>query len=263
MTRILILSDLHLCKRFSTIENVSELRPIWQGFDELILNGDTEESYSRKFSEKSQRATSTLIESAESDNVKVQLLNGNHDPMISNQHAITCHNDKVLIMHGHAVFPEVAPWTWYASKIKSHREELIQVSGDGFDAQLEATRIASDRSAKSREVKNRPRLIEIPYRGVWCVTKILHTWWTCPTTTEQWLTKYAPKTRIVIVGHTHRAGIWKIKNKIIINTGCFAFPSHPRGVVIDGNTLQVFRIRKINNEYNLDQELGSWQLDAL
>lgn len=263
MTRILILSDLHLCKRLSTIEDVAELRPLWQGFDELILNGDTEESYSKKHSAKSQRATRALIESAEIDNVKVHLLDGNHDPMISDQHALTYHNDKVLIMHGHAVFPEIAPWTWYASKIKSHREELLLASGDGFDSQLEATRIASDRSAKSREVKNRPSLVEIPYRAVWCIAKILHTWWRCPSITEEWLTKYAPKTKIVIVGHTHRAGIWKIKNRIIINTGCFAFPSHPHGVVIDGNKLQLFRIRKTNNAYFFDQELGSWQLSAL
>jgi predicted phosphodiesterase len=263
LTRILVLSDLHLCNRLSTIEDVAELRPLWLEFNELILNGDTEESYSKKYSMQSQRATRALIQSAENDSVKVHLLNGNHDPVISDQHAYFSHDEKVLIMHGHAIFPDIAPWTWYASKIKAHRDQLLQTSGDSFDAQLESTRIASDRSAKSREAKNRPGLIEMPYKAAWSVAKILQTWWRCPSLTEQWLSKYAPKTKIVVVGHTHRAGIWKINNRIIINTGCFAFPSHPRGVVIEGNTLQVFRIRKTKNKYFLDQELGSWQLDAL
>ncbi len=261
--KTLILSDLHLCKRLSTIETISQLRPLWQGFDELILNGDTEESYSKKYSSQSQEATRSLIKTAESDNVKVHLLDGNHDPMISDSHARLSHDSKVLIMHGHAVFPEIAPWTWYASKIKKHRNELLQASGDTFQSQLEATRIASNRSAKSREVKNRPNLIELPLRTAWCVFKILQTWKRCPSITERWLSTYAPKTKIVIIGHTHRAGIWEINGRVIINTGCFGFPSHPRGVVINENTLKVFRIQKINDQYNLDQELGSWQLDAL
>ncbi len=261
--KTLILSDLHLSKRLSNIESVIQLRPLWHGFDELVLNGDTEESYSKKYSEKSQRATRTLIKTAENDNVKVHLLNGNHDPMISDQHALAFHEKKVLVMHGHAVFPEIAPWTWYASNIRKHRNELLQESEDTFESQLEATRVASDRSAKNRAIKNRPNLISMPLRTAWCVFKILQTWKRCPAITEQWLSTYAPKTKIAVIGHTHHAGIWELRGRIIINTGCFGFPSHPRGVVIEGNTLKIFRIRKNNVEYYFDQELGSWQLDAL
>jgi len=263
LSRILVLSDLHLCKKLSTIVKINELRPLWQGFDELILNGDTEETYSRRYASRSQAATRTLIKTAEDDGLRVRLLNGNHDPMISDQHALSLQQDKLLIMHGHVVFPEVAPWTWYAQKIKTHRIELLLESEDSFQAQLEATRKASDRSAQSRATKNRPKLYEIPYRAIWCVAKILQTWIRCPSITERWLTTYAPKTKIVVVGHTHRAGIWEINNRIIINTGCFAFPSHPRGVIIENNTVKVFRIRKKNNEYYFSGELGSWQLDAL
>lgn len=263
LSKLLVLSDLHLCKRLSTIGDINELRPLWLGFSELILNGDTEETYSKRYARRSQEATRALVKSAEEDGLKVRLLDGNHDPMISDQHALSFQNDKLLIMHGHAIFPEVAPWTWYASTIRAHRNELLQESKDNFETQLQTTQIASDRSARSRASKNRPNLIEIPLRVIWSVAKILQTWMHCPTITEKWLTSYAPKTKIVIVGHTHHAGIWTINNRVIINTGCFAFPSHPRGVVIENNTVKVFRIRKRNSAYYFSRELGSWQLDDL
>jgi exonuclease SbcD len=259
----IVLSDLHLCKRLSSIGDIAELRPLWQGFDELILNGDTEESYSKRYATRSQDGRRTLVKLAEDDGLRVHLLNGNHDPMISNAHAYTLFEDKVLIMHGHAVFREVAPWTWYAPQIVAHRDELLIEFGDCYESQLRATQLASERSAKSRAVINRPRFIALPFKMAWCVAKILQTWKRFPVITEKWLATYAPKTKIVVVGHTHHAGIWNVHGRVIINTGCFGFPSHPRAVIIKNNTLKVVRIRKNNNMYYLAQELGSWQLDAL
>lgn len=259
----IVLSDLHLCKRLSIIEDVTQLRALWQGFDELILNGDTEESYSKKYAPRSQEARRTLVKIAEDDGVRVHLLNGNHDPMISNAHAYTLCEDKVLIMHGHAVFKEVAPWTWYAPQIVAHRDELLREFGDSYESQLRTTQLASDRSAKSRATINRPSIIALPFKMAWCVAKILQTWHRFPLITEKWLATYAPKTKIVVVGHTHHAGVWNVHGRVIINTGCFAFPSHPRAVIVENNTLKVVRIRKNNNKFCLAQELGSWQLDAL
>ncbi|MBC8522377.1 metallophosphoesterase family protein [PVC group bacterium] len=263
MSRILILSDLHLCKRISNIESVSELRPLWQGFDELILNGDTEETYSLRYGKNSKVATRTLIKTAEDDGLRVRLLNGNHDPMISESNHYSSHDNRVLVMHGHVVLLEVTPWTWYGKKIALHRQELIKESDDSFESQLLTTQLASDRSASSRGKKNRPPLIALPYRIVWGILRILQVWKAFPKLTANWISRYAPKTKIVVVGHTHRAGIWKVQDLVIINTGCFGFPSHPRAAIIENNTLRVFRVRKKENAYYLDQELGSWQLDAL
>ncbi|MDP7008775.1 MAG: metallophosphoesterase family protein [Phycisphaerales bacterium] len=259
--RILVLSDLHLCKRLSTIDDVDQLRPLWQGVDTLILNGDTEESYSKKYAKDSQAKTKELLALASSDGVDVVFLNGNHDPMISDNHAIKIHNDSILIMHGHAVFPEVAPWTWYAKKIIAHRKQVLAELGNSYEAQLHSTQIVSDRSAKSRAIKNRPSLLGIPYRTVWCIIKILHTWHRFSRITDAWVSQYSPKSKFVVVGHTHHAGIWETKNRVIINTGCFGFPSHPRGILIEQNTLQVYRIKKQQNEYVLHQLLDSWDFD--
>ena len=263
MKRTLILSDLHLCRWLSDIGSIAELRPLWQGFDELVLNGDTEETYSIRYEKVSKQATRELIETAKKDGVRVHLLNGNHDPMISDCHYYSSHEDQVLIMHGHVILHEVTPWTWYGKKIALHRQELINESGDGFESQLQTTQLASDRSASSRRKRDRAALIALPYRIAWGVVRILQVWKAFPRLTENWVSTYAPSTKIIVVGHTHRAGIWNVRDLVIINTGCFGFPSHPRAVIIEGSMLRVIRIRKKGNAYYLAKELGSWQLDAL
>ena len=263
LSRILVLSDLHLCKRLSSVGDVLELRPLWQGFDELILNGDTEETYSKRCSQRSIEATRTLIQTAEGDGLQVHLLTGNHDPMISDRHYYSTHDGKILIFHGHAVFQEVTPWTWYGKAIASHRRKLIDKSSDTFESQLQATQIASDYSASGGKNKNKPSLITLPTRVAWSVLKVLEAWRKFPHMTFRWVSTYAPEAKFVIVGHTHHAGIWNVQDKVIINTGCFGFPSYPCAVVLENSNLMVFRIRKKNNTFCLSQELGSWQLEAL
>lgn len=263
MSSILVLSDLHLCKWLSNVSDVSQLRTLWRGFDELILNGDTEETYSSRNSVKSKMATAKLIKIAEDDGLKVRILNGNHDPMISDNHYYSSHNDTVLIFHGHAIFPEVAPWTWYGKTIASHRRKLINELGDSFESQLLATQLASEKSASGGKNKNKPTRLTLPIRVVWCVHRILRAWKDFPKLSADWIASYAPTSKFVVVGHTHRAGIWEIDGRVYINMGCFGFPSHPLAVVIENNTLRCFRVLKKNNSFYLGQDLGSWQLEAL
>ena len=263
MSSILVLSDLHLCKWLSNVGNVSQLRPLWQGFDELILNGDTEETYSSRHSAKSKKATVELIKTAEDDGLKVRVLNGNHDPMISDNHYYSSHNDTVIIFHGHAIFQEVTPWTWYGKTIASHRRKLINELGDTFESQLLATQLASEQSASGGKNKNKPTGLTLPVRGAWCVYRILRAWKQFPKLSADWIATYAPKSKFVVVGHTHRAGIWEYEGRVYINMGCFGFPSYPLAVVIENDTLQCFRVSKKNNLFYLGQDRGSWQLEAL
>ncbi len=90
------------------------------------------------------------------------------------------------------------------------------------------------------------------------IIKILKCWKRYPTIVAMWTKQFAPSATYIITGHTHHAGIWERDGKVIINTGCFGFPSHPRAVVLDNDTLTVHAIKKRNGSFVLDGVYSSW-----
>ncbi|MHC4948927.1 MAG: hypothetical protein ACYTG1_11800, partial [Planctomycetota bacterium] len=58
----------------------------------------------------------------------------------------------------------------------------------------------------------------------------------------------------VLLGHTHHAGIWPLRGRVIINTGSFVFPGRPRAAVLEGNALSVHRIRRYDGLYDLAEQ---------
>jgi predicted phosphodiesterase len=77
-------------------------------------------------------------------------------------------------------------------------------------------------------------------------------WRAFPRLAAAFVRTHAPVARFAVLGHTHRPGIWTVDDLVIINTGSFGFPGHPRAVVIDGDrTLRVFRIIKQRGAYRL------------
>jgi predicted phosphodiesterase len=258
MGKTLILSDIHFCKRGSTVKSVEQLRPLWQGFDSLILNGDTSELHSASHAEASKQAAADVKVATKRDGVKITFICGNHDPTISDIEHIWFHNTKTLVFHGHAPIEGVAPWSWRCKYIAENNESQIKETGDGFEEQLNATRTASTFAATGAFKQHRPAAPHMLMLSVPAVYKVIRCWWQYPSTVANWIHLYAPSAKFVITGHTHHAGIWKRQGITVINTGCFGFPSHPRAVVIDSTTITVHKLTKKNGVYELGRVCESW-----
>jgi predicted phosphodiesterase len=258
MTTTLILSDIHFCKRSSTVSSVNQLRPLWQGFDSLILNGDTSELHSATHSEASMLAFEDLKAKVNEDSVQLTVICGNHDPTASNTEHVWFHNDTTLVFHGHAPITGVAPWSWRCKHIAEKNLQHLNECGDGFEEQLQATRIASTLAATGAFKRHRPGSPYMLMLSVPAVYKVLRCWWNYPALVAKWAEQYAPSAKFVITGHTHHAGIWNRKGITIINTGCFGFPSHPRAVVIEDDTMTVRKLSKRRGVYELGRVCASW-----
>jgi predicted phosphodiesterase len=258
MSKTLILSDIHFGKPSSSLTSASQLKNLWSGCDELVLNGDTTEIHSAKHGKQSEDYTSELIDIASNDGVQTTLISGNHDPNCSETDWLWFWDETVFVFHGHAAFAGIAPWSWRAKYIKKRRNEYIHKSSDGFVEQLEAVRKASHDAATGAFSKHRPSLPHMLMLGFPAVFNVLHGWWKFPSYVSRWIDSYAPTAKYVITGHTHHAGIWKRNGRVIINTGCFGFPSHPRAVVIDDEKLTVYRLRLTGGNYSLGRVCSSW-----
>ncbi len=261
MGKTLIISDIHFCKRSSTVNSPEQLRPLWQGFDVLILNGDTSELHSATHAEASKLAAEELKSKTIEDNVQLTMICGNHDPTISKTEYVWFRDKSVLVFHGHAPIAGVAPWSWRCKHIAENNQIQINKTGDGFQEQLQATRVASTLAATGAFKHHRPKPSHMLMLSVPAAYKVLRCWWNYPSLVAKWIEQFAPSAKFVITGHTHHAGIWNRNGITIINTGCFGFPSHPRAVIIEDDTLIVRKLSKRGGVYEFGRACASW--DAL
>jgi hypothetical protein len=82
--------------------------------------------------------------------------------------------------------------------------------------------------------------------------RVIQYWREFPQLAATFMQKHAPSARFAVLGHTHHPGIWRRNDRVIINTGSFGFPGHPRAVSLDDDhRLVVHRIRLIKSTYAL------------
>jgi len=246
----LILSDTHLAKPGSA--TAEGLRPLWQGIDELIINGDTAEVQVPWLRGAAVRQLDRLEQLTRQDGVKLTLISGNHDAYLTDRRSLQLANGHVLIMHGDALHPAVAPWTRSAKTLQRRSEHAIaNAPTDDLATRLDIAQhvghseflleyvLSSLGESTARRILARP--IEVPM--------VLKYWRSEPALAEQFMQRYAPQAKVLIVGHSHRRGVWTRGERTIINTGAFMFPGRPQCVIHQGDTLSVYRIRKNNDVY--------------
>ena len=261
MSKTLILSDIHFGMSKSTATSAEQFRHLWKDCSALILNGDTVEEHAKRCSEVSQQRTADLLHLAKQDGVKTTLLCGNHDPIVSETECLWFCDKKVLVFHGHAPIPKIAPWSWRGKHAELSRYEYLLDKKDGFEEQLASLRQACYKTASGAFQQYRPTRIHMLMLGIPAIFHVFHTWWKYPTLVSEWVDKYAPSAKFIITGHTHHAGIWKRKNRVIINTGCFGFPSHPRAVVLEEEkTISVYKLTLTNGYYSLGRACADWSV---
>lgn len=247
----LIISDTHLGKpRGATAQ---ALRPIWQGVDELVINGDTAEVQVPWLRGAAVRELDRLEQLARQDGVKLTLISGNHDAYLTDQRCLQLANAHILVMHGDALHPAVAPWTRYAKPLAQRTErEIAKARTDDLASRLDIAQhvghseflreyvLSSLGENALRRILARP--LEVPL--------VLKYWRSEPALAERFLMRYAPQTKVLIVGHSHRRGVWKRGERTIINTGAFTFPGRPQCVLHRGDTLSVHHIVKRDGLYH-------------
>ena len=254
--RIVILSDLHMGKTDAMVRSPKMLQPLWQGASGLVVNGDVAEVHDPRYQVKAAEDVLELHDLCESDRVDLTLLSGNHDPYISDIRHLLLHNKSVLITHGDALHPAIAPWCPSASLVReAHDKALSQLEPESRDellGRLSVTQHAANEHWESYERSLQQSALHDILLRPWMVFQVLDYWRKVPQLAQSFVSQYAPKAKFFVFGHTHRQGVWRRGDLTLINTGSFGFPGRPRGVVIEGNTLSVYRIHGRNGAFHFE-----------
>jgi UDP-2,3-diacylglucosamine pyrophosphatase LpxH len=250
--RFLILSDLHLGKKPERM-HAGLFRSLWRRGDHLIINGDCAELHDPRYNWEAARQTLRLQELCDNDGVTLTLLAGNHDPGISKLRHLFLGNGKVLVTHGDAVHPAIAPWCHSAPIMRGAFDDAMKALPVESRTDLEARLRASTHAAevKWETVKDQVGWIGIwgLLRQPWSFVQIVQYWQAFPREAAKFASEFAPSAKYVVMGHTHHQGIWTVDDRVVINSGCYEFPGKPRAVVLEDNVLRVHSLSQTRDGF--------------
>jgi len=265
--RTVILSDTHMGRDHSTAGSPDALRPLWEGADRLIINGDVAEVGHYCYRGAAARHVLRLQELCEQDGVELTLMSGNHDPLLSDVRFLHLADGLIFLTHGDVLHPAIAPWSPYGKQLRRLTDEARQryadehgLFPDSLQARLEIAQHVSMHEWQEENIVDRGPMLTLLMRP-WMVFEVLNFWRQTPSLAAGFTAAHAPKARFCIIGHTHRPGAWQVRDRWVINTGCFGFPGRPQAVVMHDDRLHIHAITGSTEAWRLsDQPSRSFDL---
>lgn len=250
----LILSDLHL--GLAPLEP-AQLQPLVEAADELWLNGDTAETRHPRYMNRGTRLLADLENRCARAGTPLLRLAGNHDHDTDLPLHRMLADGRVLVTHGHAFLPCIAPWSVWAKEAQqrydSHIRSLPMHERAGMQAALHAAAAASEAAwtdtTRERKLHSAAMLLR-----PWAVLQVLKTWAAWPELSEAFAAAHTPDARVVISGHSHRRSVHMRGTRTLMNTGSFNPPSRAAAVWVRGNQVDWIPLSLRRDRYDLPPE---------
>ena len=258
-----ILSDLHLGHRVSRITRVESLRPLVAGAGTVVFNGDTWQELARELEAGSAGMLEELRGICREEGCEAVFLPGNHDPGWPGDGYLQLEGGRVVVTHGDSLLRSGAPWKREILLDPRPVEELWAARpAAGHDAR-ERHQLAREISVAYPVVKHPDgrtllrRLLDAihPPQRAW---EMLKAWWNQPESGLEFRDRYFPAAEFLIIGHFHRAGIWKRRNLRVINTGSFLSPGRAYWVEIAGGWITYGRVDEGRDGCRMGRLAGRW-----
>ena len=244
-------------RRLGCARSAAALRPLWQGAHRLILNGDIAEIHHPAYRAAAARELLRLQTICDRDAVGLTVLSGNHDPYLTDRRHLMLAGGQVLVTHGDVLHPAVAPWSAAAPRMLAAqtraRAQLDADERDGLEGRLWASQRAAIAEWDDVDPRGHARttvasLLAKPT----AVAKLAWYWMTIPGVAASFARQYTPDARFVVIGHTHRAGVWRRGERVVLNTGSYGFLGRPHAVVIEDGAISMWRVLDDGERYRYD-----------
>lgn len=267
---IRILSDIHYGDRLSRARRLSQLEPLLAGIDRLVLNGDTLDTRAGPNPAHTERCRADVAEFAARAGVPVTFLTGNHDPDFSPEHLLELGDGEILVIHGDVLFESIVPWGHDAAPIRRQVRAGLAALPPGDDRRLEARIAVFRRVAASLRQRHQAERHPVKYAyrfltdTVWpplSAMNMLRAWRDLPRLAARLAREHRPRARFVVVGHTHRPGVWTDPAGVtVVNTGSFSPPFGGLAVDLAAGRLAVRRIEARRGAFHPGRTVAEFAL---
>lgn len=268
---IVVLSDLHL--GLAGAPSQASLMPVLEGASELILNGDAAETASPRVGARAAEELARLEDAVRSRGIAWTRIEGNHDPGTGALHAWRA-DGAVLVTHGHAFHPTIAPFGRHAAAAaRAFAEAHAAAAGMPEPLRsLEAARAASHLERSLEHASSTFATVTGMAMRPWSFPQVIGWWRICPELAARFLEAAAPGApaegrvapRAIVSGHSHSPGAWHVRGTLVLNTGCFSFPARPHAVLIDAGAVSLVPLRRVRGEWRQDDaSRRTWRIDEL
>lgn len=271
-----VFSDLHLGHPASTIRKVEHLLPLFENCDRVVLNGDTVETCSATLAQESLARAERLNSLARRPGTSWVVMPGNHDPDREGPALLELDEGAVVVTHGDICFRYGSPWSPWVPQVRP-KLDAAEAEAGGFESARTLEARAALAKAYARAFHPRPRRftgflgkLETISHAIWPPSTplaILDIWKNGPARVADWMEEFTPRARVLIMGHTHRAGIWRHRGRWVMNTGAFHPFTRPHLVECEVDRLRLVEIEFSHGAFRAGRTIASlfreeddWQL---
>ena len=262
---IRILSDLHLGHPASRIERVEQLRPLMGDVGTVIFNGDTWEELARPWRERSEAMLGELKAMCAEEGSEPVFLSGNHDPGWPGRGWAEIAGGKIIVTHGDALLFASSPW----------KREIMMDPGRIarlWDKHPHAEKEVEERLRVAREIARELHASEFPrsrclLHRVWDAVippqralRMIEAWCTQGRRAAEFCDHYFPQAEVMVIGHFHWPGSWRVDGRQIINTGTFASPNRAHWAELSEGLLRRGKVNEKGGECRVGKVLDVLRL---
>ena len=240
------------------------------GADSFVFNGDTLDTRTSPHPQRTAEKRRDVLEFSGAAGMPVTFLTGNHDPDLSRHHALEFAGGQVLVTHGDVLFDNIVPWARNAPvirrKIIAALAMLPEEGSAGLEGRLGAFRAVAAGIPQEHQSEDDPLRYAIRLAGdtVWPphrALKILRAWREAPGRAAAFAAKHRPKAQVIVIGHTHRPGVWQTAaGVIVVNTGSYCRPFGALAAEIVPGAIRILEVERRGGEFRPGAKVAEFPL---
>jgi predicted phosphodiesterase len=229
-----IVSDLHYGDHASRVTRLPQLRPLLDGVDHLVLNGDTLDTRPGPHPAHTADCRAAVLDFFPRHARAVTLLSGNHDPDFTPRHQLDLAGGEIWVTHGDVFFDDLVPWGNDApllrTRLAAELAALPAAQRDDLAARFTAVRRVALSIPQRHQSERNVWKYALHFLGdtVWPparLGRVVRAWREGPRLAAAFARRHRPRARFVVVGHTHRPGLVRTPDGLVVlNTGSFCAP---------------------------------------
>jgi hypothetical protein len=172
---------------------------------------------------------------------------------------------RVWLTHGDVFFENVAPWSRILPELRRrvahHSAHYSPADRARIETKLKIFRQVCLKLPRHHDVEDRrffprfTRLVNALFPPTQAIA-ILKVWRDTPRLARELAAQQRPGARFVLLGHTHRPGIWSHRDgRVVINTGSFCLPGSAYAVDLTPNSVIVWSVVQRQGLFHLGERL--------